>query len=1033
MPNFNEVKPPFCELDAAHPTIRGAKVVLPLDAKCGNSARDISGNGRNGLFVGSPIWKPGPLGPQLSNFSTANYVTLDTGPLLVRNPFPFWMACIFTNTSTAYTVPIGGASSTSASPLFISGLNDGGVGKVELFMRNDTGATTINPIISGTNCNDGQPHLLALVAYNQFSQKVIFDNQSAATPDNLGNTTYTCDRITLGVFRGFSSISNPLTGSLIWFAAGNGAVPDFDALYEDLFDHLKPVRRFFHFVNQSTPEVFPPGFVNYNIFNEVKPPFCELDPTNPSIKGCQIILPFDEGFGSQVRDVTTNKYNGKIVGAAKWQKGPFGPQVGNFTTANYVAIDPPQQLLINNIYPYWMAVLAINSSVGSNDMVFMAGSGVSNNQQCFIRYNTGGVAGTIQGFQRGDDGGASASLSVTGLPLNDGLPHLSVMVTYKPSDHRLYFDGKQIATNATVIASTTFNLLTIGCSRGLAVQQPFLGSVLWAAVGNGAAPDIVAMYTDIFNHLRTPIRKFVSFVNQSTPEVFPPGLLRSYAFNEVKPPFADANLTHPTIKGAKIILPLDDKFGLKARDISGNKLDGTFVGGPVWQKGPLGPQVTGFGNNIYIKCGNLGGIPFFNANVPFWLAALVSTTNTTGGVAICIGSNTGAQAEFAYIGYNQLAVNSKQVSYYLRGNTGNSPDVRINSTTVPIQDGNPHLIMGVTRKSSDHAVYFDGNLVGSQKNVANSNLLTSNWNPDSVVVGNIINGATFTNPFFGNIIWAAAGAGDIPDPAELAADLFAHLEPNRHSVYFSAGQIYLLSANIGGSLNSSIVGNEIFSGNTAAQGNMNVSSSGRIKYAGNAAAQSNLNTSITSKLKYSGNSSIQGNVNVSSRVAMKYSCQASLRGNLNSSVSSKLIFVSNGIIKGNINSTVAGRLKYSGSSSINGVCNVVVSTKRILHGTVVLSGTASLSAGPSLKYTITVSPLSGTASLLADSIVFTPPEVFEFIRFILDQLNLDNFVEEQWHSEQNVTNTLMMELNVSDPLGLNANASETVEFDANII
>ncbi len=211
--------------------------------------------------------------------------------------------------------------------------------------------------------------------------------------------------------------------------------------------------------------------------------------------GCKLYLPLVAGAGTTVRDLSGRSgVDGTFTGSPVWQMGPCGPQIGGFTTSNYVAIDPPVQILAVT-YPWWMAVLTVNT--GTAQMVPISqGLSSSATPKVLLFYNDGGVANRIN-IRVTSDAATLAFVTADNLPCNDGLPHVVMAGMIAPNVPRLYFDGVKVgSSSATTLSTLTSDRLTIGATRTTSVSSAFAGSVIAAAAGNGAFPDPMALAQD---------------------------------------------------------------------------------------------------------------------------------------------------------------------------------------------------------------------------------------------------------------------------------------------------------------------------------------------------------------------------------------------------------------------------------------------------------------------------------------------------------------------------------------------------------
>ncbi len=205
--------------------------------------------------------------------------------------------------------------------------------------------------------------------------------------------------------------------------------------------------------------------------------------------GCRGSFDLLERSGTRVRDSAQRK-DGSFVGSPTWGRGLYGPQLGGFTASNYVAIDPPN-LAIS--YPFWQASLATNTSTTVGGYINSFGSSSSGNPIAALVYNLNS-ANTLGYFIR-DNAGASPIVSMFSFTTqNDGNWHVAMGVSFSESDHRLYWDGVQLASSATAVGAITVNQLSLGVLRRTGVASPFNGSLGWYGWGLGQVPDPARLY-----------------------------------------------------------------------------------------------------------------------------------------------------------------------------------------------------------------------------------------------------------------------------------------------------------------------------------------------------------------------------------------------------------------------------------------------------------------------------------------------------------------------------------------------------------
>lgn len=223
--------------------------------------------------------------------------------------------------------------------------------------------------------------------------------------------------------------------------------------------------------------------------------------------GCRLYLLLHEGGGRVARDLSRRSKDGTFISGGSptlaWQRGRYGAQLGGFSTTDYLQIDPPTQIT-HAVYPCWMAVLAINTNTADGALICAAGT-AADTQFAAIRYNrtsTGTLAYTMV-----DDSGTAVVLSVSGLSVNDGQPHVAMAWSLSASDHRLAWDGAQVASSTSTLGTTTFNALTLGALRRNTIVTSFGGSLIVASAGRGSVPDPKAFAQDLLSGELAAVRQ----------------------------------------------------------------------------------------------------------------------------------------------------------------------------------------------------------------------------------------------------------------------------------------------------------------------------------------------------------------------------------------------------------------------------------------------------------------------------------------------------------------------------------------------
>lgn len=221
--------------------------------------------------------------------------------------------------------------------------------------------------------------------------------------------------------------------------------------------------------------------------------------TQAGVKGCWLL---NEGGGTTLGDASDNHNTATFVGAPAWQSGPWGSQLGSFSTTKYVKADA-LATGFGRTYPFWIAVVASNTVTTGNLWALSAGASVSSNTAIGFSYNfpsTGKISYYLEIAGVGPTSGASATV-----PCNDGLPHFVCGVSYSSTDHRLLFDGVQVGSSTTSLAAvTTINQFSLGLFRTSSLSAAFGGSLIWGGLGWAAVPDFAGLWARFWEPYQTP-------------------------------------------------------------------------------------------------------------------------------------------------------------------------------------------------------------------------------------------------------------------------------------------------------------------------------------------------------------------------------------------------------------------------------------------------------------------------------------------------------------------------------------------------
>ncbi len=205
--------------------------------------------------------------------------------------------------------------------------------------------------------------------------------------------------------------------------------------------------------------------------------------------GCLFYLPLAEGAGLP-RDLC-GRAGVSSVGAPSWSAGALGPQLGGFTSSNYLTADGAGVTIGTATYPRWCAAM-VSGSVASQGDILMAA-----NSSSLAYFRLGQKAsGNVFFDMNGSTTGFAVEAAGTGIAA--GVPHVVMGVSWRPTSHALYWDGRSIATSSTDPGAITVNQFSVGVLRwrGLGPSEAYGATVLAVALGTGAVPDPLALATD---------------------------------------------------------------------------------------------------------------------------------------------------------------------------------------------------------------------------------------------------------------------------------------------------------------------------------------------------------------------------------------------------------------------------------------------------------------------------------------------------------------------------------------------------------
>ena len=217
----------------------------------------------------------------------------------------------------------------------------------------------------------------------------------------------------------------------------------------------------------------------------VKPRVPILQRGHPHAKGLSTLVAFTESAGAP-RDLVTGRALA-VTGAPTWTAGPHGPQVGGFTTGNYYSLVYATVCPWTS-YPAWAAVLGTTVSTTTAQPFCYGRVGVG----AFVTAQWSKTATNIEAYV---ESATLTAANVTGR--TDGRPHVLMLLSYSAADHRLCFDGTQVASSTTSAAAIDYSTLSLGAGNiNGSITNPFLGTITLFASGRGTVPSPASLADD---------------------------------------------------------------------------------------------------------------------------------------------------------------------------------------------------------------------------------------------------------------------------------------------------------------------------------------------------------------------------------------------------------------------------------------------------------------------------------------------------------------------------------------------------------
>lgn len=213
-----------------------AKAYYLLNEGSGTTCADLV-SAVNGSFTGSPTWHSGSPGAYIDNWSTSNYVKMDSlGSSFAGASYPKWSCVMFKNTdSTNYGFLYSFGRSSDTTPIHAIAVNFNSTSNaLSGFIRSDGGTESLPGWTNSAN-SDGNLHVAMLVSLTSSDHYLVVDGVVRANVAGTQSTT-TFNQCTLGCLRRTSAALPAATSTKIYgFLVGWGSVPDYVALYNDLY------------------------------------------------------------------------------------------------------------------------------------------------------------------------------------------------------------------------------------------------------------------------------------------------------------------------------------------------------------------------------------------------------------------------------------------------------------------------------------------------------------------------------------------------------------------------------------------------------------------------------------------------------------------------------------------------------------------------------------------------------------------------------------------------------------------------------
>lgn len=246
-------------------------------------------------------------------------------------------------------------------------------------------------------------------------------------------------------------------------------------------------------------------------------PVWDTDEGDRLYPGVKFFVPFTEGSGSTAEDFAPGvDYDGTLAGAAAWQVGDYGPQVGNFATLNDRVVHAyPAQPIATGVYPCYTVLVDEYTGTTQGD-AFALGHNSSGTPWWRLQHNAGGAGDEGTHIRPSIGNGVGTNFADDN---NDGAPRFYMQIWYSATEAAFF--SAQLSGNAVVLTqyalsvlgtglttTTTLQNMTTGAGKfGASYSSPAVGvSAIMRAGGEGGAPDPLEIAEDLLLGVYAPLR-----------------------------------------------------------------------------------------------------------------------------------------------------------------------------------------------------------------------------------------------------------------------------------------------------------------------------------------------------------------------------------------------------------------------------------------------------------------------------------------------------------------------------------------------